>query len=82
MSVSCQAVVRAKIAGRLNLTASIARNMTGRMIKNMQVPAYWPALLGVQALEYKGVTVEVKKTMAISAIDMVIPPPMEPPMSI
>lgn len=65
----------------MNLTASKARNSTGRTIRKMQVPAYWPALVGVQALEYRGVIVEVKKTMAMSAIDMVIPEPIEPPMS-
>ena len=31
----------------------------------MQVPAYWPAEVGVQCAEYKGVFVEVKNVMAM-----------------
>lgn len=48
--------------------------MTGKAIRKMQVPAYWPSLLGVQELAYRGVVAEVKKTMAMSAMDMLMPP--------
>ena len=53
-------------------------------MRNMHVPAYWPALLGVQALEYSGVWIEVKNTIAIELIpingveeDMSMAPPVE-----
>lgn len=32
-------------------TASSARKMAAKAIRNMQVPAYWPVELGVQAAE-------------------------------
>lgn len=54
--------------------ASMARKITGRAIRKIHVPAYCPSLVGVQELEYRGVAAEVKKTMAISAMDMLMPP--------
>ena len=39
----------------------------------MQVPAYCPLLLGVHAREYKGVSVDVKKTMAMLSIPIMMP---------
>ena len=47
------------------------------MTRNMQVPAYWPAVFGVQDWVYSGVFAELKKTIAMSAIDIVMPLPME-----
>jgi hypothetical protein len=46
--------------------------MVARAIKNMQVPAYWPAPLGVHALENSGVVVDVKNVMAISSIPIML----------
>ena len=51
--------------------------MTARAMRKMQVPAYCPVLEGVQPLEYKGVVVEVKKTIVIDmdmeeSVDMLI----------
>lgn len=54
--------------------ASMARKMTGKAIRKIHVPAYCPSLVGVQEFEYRGVAAEVKKTMAMSAMDMLMPP--------
>jgi hypothetical protein len=37
--------------------------MKPRTIRKMQVPAYWPRVVGAQLLEKRGVLVLVKKTM-------------------
>ena len=37
----------------------------------MQVPAYWPVEEGIQCVEYKGVLIEVKNTMAMEEASMV-----------
>ena len=39
----------------------------------MQVPAYCPALLGIQAFEYRGVFVAVKKTIAMPSMPIFAP---------
>ena len=52
--------------------ATSPRNSADNVIKKIQVPAYWPALTGVQSLENKGVEVEVKKTIIMSPIDISI----------
>jgi hypothetical protein len=49
--------------------------MTDKMTRKMHVPAYEPALLGVQADEYSGVPVELKNTMSI--IDMGMREPLD-----
>jgi len=41
-----------------------------RMMRNMQVPAYCPSVLGVHMVEYRGVTVLEKNVMDISDMDM------------
>ena len=61
----------------MGLSASNSRRMTAREMRKMQVPAYCPVLEGVQVLEYKGVLVEVKKTIVIDmdmeeSVDMLI----------
>lgn len=48
--------------------------MIARTTRNMHVPAYWLAVFGVQDWVYSGVFAELKKTIAISAIDMIMPP--------
>ena len=45
--------------------------MDSAMMK-MHVPTYWPGLLGVQSSEKSGVRDDVKKVMAMSAMDMVM----------
>ena len=47
------------------------------MTRNMQVPAYWTAIFGFQDWVYRDVFAELKKTIAMSAIDIVMPRPME-----
>lgn len=61
-------------AGKLVRIAIIPRKMAARTIKKMQVPAYWPVVLGDQASEYRGVLMELKKTIIMSPIDIM---PME-----
>jgi hypothetical protein len=39
--------------------------MMAKIIRKMQVPAYWPDVVGVQADEYRGVEWLLVKTMAI-----------------
>jgi len=41
------------------------------MMRKMQVPAYWPGVLGCQAREKSGVLVEVKKVIVIEDMGMV-----------
>lgn len=45
--------------------------MADRSIRKMQVPAYFPVESGVQALEKRGVVVEVKKVMAIVSMPII-----------
>ena len=53
-------------------------------MRKMQLPAYCPVVLGVQAAEYKGVSVAVKKTIIMPCIDIIEPSiePMAEPVSI
>lgn len=44
-------------------------SIDARMIRNMHVPAYDPAEVGVQLLEYRGVLWVFVKTPGISGID-------------
>jgi hypothetical protein len=39
------------------------------MTRKTHVPAYWPVVAGVQALEYRGVVMEVKKVIIGKAMD-------------
>jgi hypothetical protein len=48
--------------------------MAAKAIRNMQVPAYCPVELGVQAMEKRGVLVEVKNVIAIESIDIIVIP--------
>lgn len=48
--------------------------MIARTTRNRHVPAYWPAVSGIQDWVYSGVFAELKKTIAVSAIDMIMPP--------
>jgi hypothetical protein len=41
------------------------RCATARIMRKMQVPAYAPELAGIQAIEYNGVMVDWKNTIAI-----------------
>jgi hypothetical protein len=52
--------------------------MLARITKKTQVPAYWPEVFGVQDWVYSGVFAELKKTIAISAMDMTMPLLVEP----
>jgi hypothetical protein len=47
--------------------------MKANTMRNMQVPAYVPALPGVQAFEYRGVPVDVKKTIIMSDMPIMWP---------
>jgi hypothetical protein len=52
----------------LRRTASNARKVVAKMMRNMHVALYWPVVAGVQDIEKRGVVVEVKKVMAILSI--------------
>ncbi|KXT03720.1 hypothetical protein AC578_5141 [Pseudocercospora eumusae] len=45
------------------------------MMRKMHVPTYWPVVFGVQLSEYRGVDVEVKKVIIMSAMPIIIEPP-------
>jgi hypothetical protein len=45
--------------------------MVAKTIRKMHVPAYWPVEFGVQAVEKRGVVVEVKKVIAISLMPII-----------
>lgn len=45
--------------------ASKPRQMAASAMRIMQVPAYWPVVMGVHGIEKRGVLVDVKKVMAI-----------------
>lgn len=51
--------------------ATSPRKMAAKAIKKMHMPAYWPVVSGVQAIEYSGVVDEVKKVMAILDIPII-----------
>ena len=51
--------------------------MIAKITRNMQVPAYWPAVFGVQDSVYSGVFAELKKTIAMSVMDIIMPLCME-----
>jgi hypothetical protein len=51
------------MVSRYDFAVKMARKRTARKMRKMQVPAYAPALDGVQEFEYRGVFVAVKKTM-------------------
>jgi hypothetical protein len=46
--------------------------MVASAIRNMQVPAYWPAPFGVHAIENRGVEVKMKKVMAMSSMPIML----------
>lgn len=46
--------------------------MVAKAIRNMQVPAYCPVVLGVQEDEKRAVFVAVKKVMAIESIPIIL----------
>ena len=50
-----------------------------RTIRKMQVPAYWPVVLGIQEYEYSGVCREVKYAMTMSLMSMMVPSDMSMP---
>jgi hypothetical protein len=57
---------------RLTRTASNPLKIADRAMRKMQVPAYWPAPFGVQAIENSGVAVEVKKVIVIWSIPIIV----------
>lgn len=52
-------------------SASSPRKMNASAMRNMQVPAYVPAPVGVQAFEYNGVVVDVKNTIIMSDMPII-----------
>jgi hypothetical protein len=54
--------------------ASNARKIAASAMRNMQVPAYCPVDVGVQAVEKSGVLVEVKKVMLIMSMLIIVIP--------
>lgn len=48
--------------------------MAAKAIRNMQAPAYCPVVFGWNAVDHRGVVVEVKNTMVMEFIPMVISP--------
>jgi hypothetical protein len=63
---------RARTVSKFSLMATRPRKTTASTIMKMQVPAYCPAPFGVQALEYKGVLLEVKKTIFIESMPIML----------
>lgn len=63
----------AKMSKMCARTASKPRQMAARAMRNMQVPAYWPVVIGVHGMEKSGVPVEVKKVMAIASMPIIVP---------
>jgi hypothetical protein len=47
--------------------------MAASAMRKMQVPAYWPGVLGVHAMENNGVVVEEKNVIAIASIPIMLP---------
>jgi hypothetical protein len=45
-----------------------------RMIRKMHVPAYWPAFCGVHEVEYRGVSVAVKKAIVMPVCELELEP--------
>ena len=56
-------------ASSTHLIPYIRRSRRDSTMRKMQVPAYWPTVLGVQALEKSGVVCEVTKTMFMPDIE-------------
>jgi len=56
---------------KLTRIASKARKIVANAIRKMHVPAYWPVEAGVQAMEKRGVVVEVKNVIAIESIPII-----------
>ena len=46
--------------------------MTASVIRKMQVPTYWPECLGVHAVLYNDVVVEVKNTIDMPDVSIAI----------
>lgn len=57
---------------RLNRNASKMRNTTAKAIRKMHAPAYCPLVLGAKAEDQRGVFVEVKNTMAMDSMVIVV----------
>ena len=56
---------------KLTRIASKARKIVANAIRKMHVPAYWPVEAGVQAMEKRGVVVEVKNVIAIESMPII-----------
>lgn len=54
------------------LKAKRPRKIAARNMRKIQVPTYWPVVEGIQLEEYKGVIVEVKKTIIIDDIGIMV----------
>lgn len=57
---------------KLNRNASKTRNTTAKAIRNMHAPAYCPVVLGAKADDQRGVVVEVKNTMDMDSMVIVM----------
>jgi hypothetical protein len=57
---------------RLNRNASKMRNTRAKIIRNMHAPAYCPVVLGAKDDDQRGVVVEVKKTMDMDSMVIVM----------
>ena len=60
------------ITGMLLRMAMSPRNATAKAMRKMQVPAYWPASPGVQAVEKRDVDVDSKKVITMDEVGMVM----------
>ena len=54
-------------------TANNARKIAEKAMRKMQVPAYCPVELGVQAAENRGVEVAWKKVISIISMRIIVP---------
>ena len=60
------------ILKRLDRIASNSRKMVAKNMRNIHIPAYCPVVVGVKANDQRDVLVEVKNTIAIESIPIII----------
>jgi hypothetical protein len=62
----------AMISKKLTRNASRSRKMVANAMRNMQIPAYCPVVLGVNVDDQREVPVDVKNTMVIGSMSAIV----------
>ena len=65
MLVSRRCVAQARMGRKLHLIASRHRKTNPRMMRKRQTPKYWATVFGMNAIEYIGVLLALKKVIII-----------------